>query len=73
MFFFNENGHQYTLASTGLGRKNLDKVYGSRDAATQKMYEVCRKFGLQIVEVYDDKHDKTYICNSGVRFYIHRM
>lgn len=73
MLFFTENGHQYTLASSGLGRKNLDKVYGNREIATQKMYSVCKKLGLQIVEVYDDKHDKTYICNNGVRFYIHRM
>lgn len=72
MFFFTENGHQYTLASTGLG-KDLDKVYGSREAATQKMYKVCKKYGLHIKEIYDDKHDKTYICNQGVRFYIHRM
>ena len=72
MFFFT-NGHQYTLTSTGLGRKDLDRVYGSREAATKIMYSTCAKFGLHIVEVYDDKHDKTYICNNGVRFYIHRM
>ena len=64
--------HQYTLASTGLGRE-VDKVYLSRDAATQKMYKLCAKYNLKIQEVYDDKHDKTYICNNGVRFYIHRM
>ena len=64
--------HQYTLASTGLGR-NVDKVYFSRDAATQKMYKLCKKHNLQIQEVYDDNHDKTYICNNGVRFYIQRM
>ena len=65
-------GHQYSLASTGL-KKNIDKVYSSRNEAKSKMYSLCNKYGLQVVEVYDDKHEKTYICNSGVRFYIHRM
>ena len=65
-------GHRYTLASTGLER-NIDKIYCSRNEATSKMYSLCNKYGLRVVEVYDDKHEKTYICNNGVRFYIHRM
>ena len=64
--------HQYTLASTGLKRE-VDKIYYSRGEATNKMYNLCSKYGLHIVKIYDDKHDKTYICNNGVRFYIHRM
>lgn len=63
---------RYTLASTGLG-KNVDKVYYSREEAKAKMYKLCAKYSLTIQEIYDDKHDKTYICNNGVRFYIHRM
>lgn len=72
MLFFLNNCHQYTLASTGLG-KNIDKIFFSREEAKRKMYRLCAKHQLQIVEVYDDKHQKTYICNNGVRFYIHRM
>lgn len=66
------NGHRYSLASTGLV-KNVDREFNSREQATETMYKICKKYGLCIEEIYDDKHDKTYICNQGVRFYIHRM
>jgi hypothetical protein len=36
------------------------------------MYKLCDKHGLQIEEVWNDNHDKTYICNKGVTFYIQR-
>lgn len=71
MFGYNTNEHNYSFAVVGLG-KHLDAIFGSREAATEHMYSVCRKYGLHINKVYDDNHDKTYICDNGVTFYIQR-
>ncbi len=48
------------------------RSYFSRHAAERQMYKLCGKFGLHIVEIYDDKHYKTYICNANERFFISR-
>jgi hypothetical protein len=64
-------GHSYSFVATGL--KTNERVFASRQAANDHMYELCDKLGLHICDVYDDKHDKTYICDNGVRFYIQRM
>lgn len=63
--------HRYSFASIGLGEK--DETFTTRPAAERHMYDLCDKHKLSIREVYDDKHDKTYICNKGVSFYIQRM
>lgn len=63
--------HTYSLAASGLRIK--DSAYTSREAAKQSMYKLLAKHGLAIKEVYDDKHNKTYICNNNVRFYINRF
>ena len=63
--------HQYTLAATGLKMKSYTFV--SRESATNKMYEIMGKNNLHLVEKYDDKHFKTYVCNNGVKFYINRI
>lgn len=64
--------HLYTLC---LERnwKFKTETFTSREAANNRMYELCRKYGLQIVKKYDDRHDKTYITSSGARFYINRI
>lgn len=64
--------HQYTLATLGL-KKKYDGVYNSRQEANKKMYEIISKLGIKIVDIWDDHHDKTYICNNGAKFFIHRM
>ena len=64
-------GHTYTLAATGI--KIRDRVYPSRQLANEEMYHLIKKKGLHIIEVYDDKHYKTFICNNGVRFYVNRV
>ena len=64
-------GHTYTLAATGLKMKG--GVYTSRALATEQMYHILSKKNLHIIEVYDDKHYKTYVCNGGVKFYINRV
>lgn len=66
-----EPEHNYSLAVIGLS-KHYDGIFGSRQAATEYMYKVCQKYGLRIEKIWDDKHDKTYICNNGVTFYIQR-
>lgn len=70
MFFLNENEHTYSLSATGM--KFHDKLYSSRDAAKKDMYKCMARKGLTLMQVYDDKHYKTYICSNGVRFYINR-
>ena len=61
----------YTLCVLGLG-KTKSYTFLTRENANQHMYKLCGKHNLQIVEVYNDHHDKTYICNNGVRFQISR-
>ena len=71
MFLTQHNEHYYTFACTGL--KLPTKEFSSRQLANEYMHKVCGKYGLQIKKVYDDKHDKTYICSDNVRFYIQRV
>jgi len=64
--------HCYEVCVDGLKSK-INKTFCSRQTANEYMYDVCGKYGLHIVEVYDDKHFKTYKCSNGVKFYINRM
>ena len=70
-FCWNPCGHTYSVVSTGL-RHDVSKTFYSRDAANEYMYGIIAKNGLAITKVYDDKHDKTYKCGDGVRFYVQR-
>jgi hypothetical protein len=67
-----ESGHQYTLVLIGAG-KTVSKTFNSRNAANQAMYKLMGKHKLSLEKVYDDKHDKTYICNKGAEFHINRL
>lgn len=71
MFILPISEHYYTLAATGLKIKQY--VFSTRENAKDKMYEIMGKNDLHVVETWDDKHYKTYICNKGVRFYINRI
>lgn len=71
-FYPNLCEHSYSLATVGL-KKNTTKVFRSRGAANEYMYNVLAKNHLAIRKVYDDKHDKTYKCGDGIAFYIQRM
>lgn len=72
MFIFeNINSHNYSVAVIGLTKKH-NKIFATRDAANKYMYKLCNKYGLKIEEVWNDNHDKTYLCNKGVTFYIQR-
>ena len=74
MFNFNVftiSEHRYSLAATGIKFKSAE--YTSREVAKKDMYYYVSKLGLHIIKVYDDKHDKTYICDNGARFYINRL
>ena len=62
--------HTYTLAVEGL--KVKDGYFASRQAANNEMYKIIGKYGLQLREVWDDKHFKTYIFENGVRIHINR-
>lgn len=64
--------HSYSLATSGLGKKNVSRNFSSRSAANEYMYKLCAKHGLTIIETWDDNHDKTYVCSNGVKFYIQR-
>jgi len=69
--FNNYNEHTYSFAVIGLSKK-LDKLFSSRQAANEYMYSICQKYGIQIKTVWEDNHDKTYICDNGITFYIQR-
>jgi len=62
--------HYYTFAVEGI--KERDMTFMSRQAANNHMYDIISKYGLQLKEVWDDKHFKTYIFSNGVRIHINR-
>ena len=72
MFNYNPFGsnHTYTLAVEGL--KVRDMAFSSRQAANNEMYKLIGQYGLQLTNVWDDKHFKTYIFANGVRIHINR-
>lgn len=70
--YFLDNSHNYSFAVIGLG-KCRSRVFPTRVAANEYMYKLCHKHGLAVEEVWDDNHDKTYICTKGVTFYIQRV
>ena len=49
-----------------------DKIYCSRQEANEEMYKIIKKYNLRVLKVYEDNHDKTYVCDNDVVFYIHR-
>lgn len=63
--------HRYTLASENLDGRSYD--FPSRQLAEREMHSIMGKHGLHIVEVWDDGHYKTYLCNNNVRFHINRL
>lgn len=69
--FVSVSKHRYSFAATGL--KVRSREFSTRQAALDHLYKICAKHGLVIKKIYDDKHFKTYICNDGIRFYIHRI
>lgn len=78
MYRFNDDfrrplipAHRYVLAATGMPLKTYE--FTTREAAKKYMYKLMEKNGLYMVEKYDDKHEKTYICNKGVEFFISRF
>lgn len=66
--------HQYTFVMNfRIGGKIIKcKVFPNRAEAEIKMHKMMRKHKLTLIKVWDDKHDKTYICNKGVEFHINR-
>jgi hypothetical protein len=62
--------NHYTFACDGI--KVQEKEFSSRQEANKYMYRVMAKYGLNLVEVYNDKHHKTYICNNNIKFFIQR-
>lgn len=70
--FNNYGGHRYTLVLLGVG-KTISKVFYSRTAANEAMYELIGKYNLSLRKVYNDKHDKTYLCTNGAEFHINRV
>ena len=72
MYFLDTEAHSYSCAVIGLSKRH-NRVFPTREAANTYMYKLCKKYGLVIDEVWDDKHDKTYHCTHGVTFYIQRV
>jgi len=63
--------HNYTLVVESPKIK-FDKTYLTRSEATKKMYELVKNLNLKIENVWEDKHDITYICNDKTKFHINR-
>ena len=68
------NKHIYSLAFISSDRsvRSVQKTFISRDQANKYMYKLCDKLHLTVNKIYDDHHDKTYICDDNSTFYIHR-
>ena len=67
------SGHQYSfvLSTNRATLKSL--TFTNRNAAMEEMYKDMQKYGLTLNKVWDDNHDKTYICNDGYEFHINRI
>lgn len=66
------SGHRYSLAATGI--KFRSDEFDTRDGAVDTMHRFMDKHNLQIAEIWDDKHYKTYICTDRtIRFYVNRI
>ena len=66
--------HAYVLDGVGVQpEKCFKKVYFTRDNAEKEMYRLMKKHSLRTVKVYEDNHDKTYVCENGTTFYITRL
>ena len=63
--------HRYSFAATGI--KIPSKEFENREEAKDNLYREVSKHKLHIIKIYDDKHDKTYVCDNGVKFYINRF
>lgn len=63
--------HLYSLVLIGF-HKNYSKNFFSRESAMETMYDLMTKYHLKLKKIYDDKHDKTYICTNGAEFHINR-
>lgn len=70
MFNYYPLNHTYTLEVVGM--KSKTRRFATRQAANNAMYELVGRHNLQLAEVYDDKHFKTYLFTNGVRIYINR-
>lgn len=71
ILFSTSSKHLYTLAATGI--KFDSRTFSSRQVAESYMYSYIDKHGIQINEIWDDKHYKTYCCKDGIKFYINRI
>ena len=65
-------GHRYSLVLLGAG-KTVSKTFYTREAANHAMYKLMGKHNLSLEKVYNDIHDKTYICSNGAEFHINRL
>lgn len=66
--------HRYTFTVLGLGKnRKFDRTFSTRQAANSYMYDIMREYGLKLVEVWDDKHCKTYRCSDDVSIFINRF
>ena len=63
--------HYYSVVLSDSAR-HYDRTFVSRNEATEAMRKQCRKMGVSVVEVWDDNHEKTSICNDGSQFHINR-
>ena len=63
--------HTYTFNATGIEVRG--RRCATREAATQAMYKYMGKQHITLGKIYDDKHNKTYVCDHGIRFYIQRL
>ena len=67
------NGHRYSFVLESNSGILKSKDFSSRNAANREMYKDMGKYGLSLRKVWDDKHDKTYICDNGYEFHINRL
>ncbi|MBE6133143.1 MAG: hypothetical protein E7178_00545 [Erysipelotrichaceae bacterium] len=66
--------HTYALDGVGVKRdRSFKKIYFTRENAEKEMYRLMNKYSTRAVKIYEDNHDKTYICDNGATFYITRL
>jgi len=65
-------GHTYSFVFLRPGKRTVGNTFASRNLANEEMYKMIKKYDLKVSKVYEDHHDKTYICSDGSSFVIDR-
>ena len=72
-FSVKEENHIYSLYLAKSKDLKVYKLFSTRRDAELAMEDICKKNNLHIINMFDEKHYKTYITDQGSEFHINRI